>query len=418
MFQPVINPFSKYADKTEKKVDKLLKSTAVKSRFDIQRKLLELMQQNLVAVNLWLERRFKGYKYLSKGKRKDFYQNTAIIVDKFKKFQESLQIDEQHLKSLLSYHNFQPLNPDQEERIKYIYAIMTFLKPGKHYQYLEGASFGKLLSDISKHKMIGDCNQIVTFYTFLYTQKYDIKDLKIKLLPKHVCLHYEGIDIEATNGTFHHYKEYEKLLPALEIITTNLLDTCDVNDKQLQIDARSYIKAAELAHRISGSTEIIDKNLKVAYHNLAIEASRSKDFETAKFFINKLNDPKLKENIFQNAVMYYTKKKDFKKALYYASSLNKPELRKYVLSQQGWSYFKKHNYSRAIKIFQNVPDPKMVKACYGQMYNRVQKKVANIKTEAGHKAHKADYRKMIDLAGKMGDHNLEAELRKFLNSLP
>lgn len=417
MFNPVINPFSKYADKTEKKVDKILEKTALHGKEEIQSKLLKLIQENLVVVNLWLERRFKGYKYLTKSRRKRFYQNTAMIVSEFHKFESGFKIDEKALLDHLGRLGYKPKNSEEKEKIKYLYSIMNFLKPGKLYNYLEGASFGKLLADITTEKMIGDCNQIVTFYVFLYALRFPVTDLKIKLLPGHVCLHFNQIDIEATNATFHNYEEHEKILPVIELITTNLLDTCDYRDKTLRIDSRSYIKAAELAHRLSDHNQIVNKNLRAAYHNLAVESAARHDFKTAKFFAEKTNDSKLKHNILENAVIYLTKKNKFKKARYYVSLINDTELKKYVRTHEAWYYFKKKNYQKALELYRAIPDPKMIKACYGEMYNKIQKRVANIKKVSTHRAHLNDYNKMIDLAGKMEDYELQHKLKKFVESI-
>ncbi len=417
MFNPVINPFSKYADKTEKKVDSLLNQTAIKSKAEILEQLLKLAQYNLVVVNLWLEKRFKGYKYLTKSKRKTFYQNTALIVAEFNDFAAKFNPDEKIILGMLSRHGYFPSTPEKKDRIRHLLAIMEFLKPGRHYTYLEGASFGKLLADISKEKMIGDCNQIVTFYAFLYSQKYNLSDLKIKLLPGHVCLHYDGIDIEATAGVFNKYEKYETILPIIELITTNLLDTCDYRDKQLQIDSRSFVKAAELAHRLSSHNEIVNQNLRTAYYNLAVESAHKHDYTAAKFFLDKIKDPALSKNIMENAVIYFTKINNFKKASYFASFTGNPELKKYIQNHEGWYYFNKKNFERALQIFKNIPDPKMVKACYAEMFNQVQKRISGITQLASHRAHKNDYKKMIELAGKMEDNELQSKLKKFLDSL-
>lgn len=417
MFNPVINPFSKYADKTEKKLDYLLQKTAMLSRAEITNRLSNLAQKNLVVVNLWLEKKFKGYKYLTKRKRKRLYQNTALIVAEFGRFSESFDPAKNGLSARLQHLGYAPLTPDRQERVNYLFAIMNFLKPGRLYTYLEGASFGKLLSDISTEKMIGDCNQIVTFYAFLYSQKYPLSDLKIKLLPGHVCLHFDGLDIEATAGAFNKYEKFDAVLPLIELITTNLLDTSDYRDKQLKIDSRSYVKAAELAHRLSANNALVNQNLRTAYHNLAVESARINDFATAKFFLEKINDPALAANIFENAVIHYTSAADFKKARYYAAFIQKPELNKYIRAHEGWHYFKKKNYQKALEIFKSVPDPKMVKACYAEMYNTVQKRVSGITHIQAHKAHKNDYNKMIELAGKMEDFELQAKLKKFVDSL-
>lgn len=417
MFKAVLNPLSKYADKKEKQLDRLLNQTAFKSKVEINNKLLELIQQNLVVINLWLEKRFKGYKYLTKKRRQKLYQNTENIIKIFQEYTKNYKIIDNSLTEILNQHDYQIKTEDKQEKLKYISQIMSFLRPNNHYTYLEGASFGKLLSDIPKEKMIGDCNQIVTFYTFLYSLKHNINDLKIKLLENHVCLHFDGIDIEATSGTFTKYKEYEQILPIIELITTNLLDISDYRDKQLKINNRSIIKSAKLAHQISSHNEIVTKNLQVAYHNLAIESAEKNDYTTAKFFLNKLNNKELEKQIMKNAVIYYTNNKNFKKALYFLSFTSDPELKKYIKQNEGWYYFNNQNYHKALQIYQSIQDKKMVQACYGEMYNQIQKRVANITKIESHRAHKSDYQKMIDLADKMGNYELKSKLKSFLDSL-
>ncbi|MBD3328823.1 hypothetical protein GF340_06020 [Candidatus Peregrinibacteria bacterium] len=385
MFQPVKNPFSKYADKLERKVNRLLKRVTTKSRFFIQKELEKIMQKNLVITNLWLEKQFKGYKYLRKGKRKKMHKNTQIIVNHFNEFVEKTNADPGKVLEYARSKNFQLTNPDAKERLIYLYKIAQFLQPNRYYQYLEGASFGKLLTNITHEPMIGDCNQIVTFYTYLYSLKYPIRELQIKILPKHVCLHYNGMDIEATNATFQHYEEYEALLSIVELISTNLLDTSDFRDKQLQIDARTFINGAKLAKHISSMTQIVDKNLKVAYHNLALETAKQHNFSSATFFADKIHDPDLTKYIYQKAVTHFTKKHNFRKAKYFANKSRDRELMKHV---------------------------------YAMQFNQIQKKVKHLKKASEHKSHIKDYKKMRDLAGKMGDTKLRSDLNKFIGSLP
>jgi len=420
MFIKVFNPFSKYVDRHEKKSDKLLRKVSFYSPLEVQKKVLELMQENLVVFNLWLEKEFKGYRYLNRWNRKKFYRNTQIIVNEFNNFVNKTNVNEASLIKYLNQIGYKP-SQTQLERLKYLFLIMLFLKPGEHYEYLEGASFGKLLKDVTKEKMIGDCNQIVTFYTFMYAQKFQIKDLQIKLIPGHVCLHFEGLDIEATNGSFQMYDKFEHILPITEIISTNLLDISDARDKQLKIDSRSVVKAAELAVRISSLKDIVENNLRIAYHNLAIEASANNNFQTAKFFLDKMPPSEetnsLKENIYHNAVVYYCKILDFSKSRYYLSLMGNQELKTYISNQEGYYYFKNGNYEKALEIYRNAGNQDMVRSCYAQMYNIIQHKVANLKTVAEVKAHRYDYQKMQDLARKMGDSELENQVTKILNSI-
>jgi hypothetical protein len=417
MHKPVFNPFSKYADQLEKEADKLLNKLAYKDNVYINKQLLVLMQENLVALNLWLEKKFKGYKYLSKWKRSTLYKNTDALVETFNKFCAEIRINEKYIEE--RYKEIQPSHHSTETRnkLKYLYCIMLFLQPGKYYEYLEGASFGKLLNNPQKAKLIGDCNQIVTLYAFLYSLKYPIRDLKIKLLPNHVCLHFFGIDIEATNATFHKYKDFTHILNISELISTNLLDTADFRDKTLNIDSRTFIKAAELAVQISSIKDITFKNLNVAYHNLIVESSRQKDFDTATYYLKKISDPELEHSVYTNAAVYFTEKKVYKKAFYYADLARDQKLKEYITTQEGWHYFQKNDLSKALQIFKSIKNTEMEKACYAKMYNNLQQKTAGLTTISQHRAHKNDYHKMLDLARKMNDRPLEENLLKLLDSI-
>ncbi len=416
LFNPVYNPFSKYADKHEKKVDKFLNQLAIKDKYHVQKQLLKLIQENLVVTNLWLEKQFKGYKYLTKHTRKKLYKNASILVEKFKNYEQTTTINKQELENYLLKFSYTIKNKEDEERLTYIYKIMLFLRPNGIYEYLESASFGKLLKNPEKEKLLGDCNQIVTLYIFLYSLKYPLRSLKIKLLPQHVCIHYNGIDIEATNATFQLYTKYTHILPITEIISTNLLDTVDFRDKTLKIDPRVFVKGAKLAYQISSIKDIITKNLQVAYHNIAVESLQKHEFDTAIYYINKLNNnTELKQQAYNNAAIYYADKKKYKKALYYASEINDQKLKHYIKTQEGWHYYQKNNLKKALQIFTEIQNKEMIKACYSKMYKNIQKKVANITTLKDHKAHKNDYRKMIDLAKKMEDYDLAQKLEKFIS---
>lgn len=421
MFQPVYNPFSKYADKFEKKVDKLFKNFIFYDRATAQKKLLDYMQENLVVVDLWLEKEFKGYQYLKKFRRRRLYQNTQTITQKFEQFCGEFKVDTNNLKSIIKNYKLD-FNAEKFEKITYISHIMAFLRPGHVYEYLEGASFRKLLVDLQKEKMIGDCNQIVTFYTFLYALKFPINDLKIKILPGHVCLHFDGIDIEATNGTFQQYEKFDYILNITELISTNLLDVSDFRDKTNLIEMRTLVKGAELAYSISSMRELVEKNLQISYQNVAIESSKAKDFSTAEFFLKKVHNQILKKQIFHNAVIYYCQQRNFSKAKFYVQKLAESgsekvnEMNRYVLEQEGMYYFKNGNLSKALSIFKTLDNRQMIKACYAEEFNRLQKKIALVKTTEDVKRHKDEYNRMLDLAKLMEDESLAQKIHQVLRS--
>jgi len=416
MYKPVYNPFSRYADRHEKKVDKLLNKLAYKDRYYVRKKLLALMQENLVALNLWLEKRFKGYKYLNRFKRAALYRNTEKMIRIFEKEQLRSPIPDNIVSDRL--REISPsADPEAKNKLKYILAIMGFLRPGKHYEYLEATSFGKLLANPEKGKMIGDCNQIVTLYVFLYSLKYPIKDLKIKLLPNHVCLHFFGIDLEATNASLQKYTDFTHLLPITELISTNLLDIADIRDKTIRVEARSFVKAAKLAVEISSIKDITEKNLNVAYYNLVTESLHNNDFETAEFYLQKIHDPKLEQTVSHNATLYYTEQKNYAKAKSFARKNGDKKLMEYVQNQEGWYYYQKNDTTHALEIFRNIPNNEMVKACYAKMYNSLQQKTSADRTISEQKSHKNEYRKMLDLARKMNDQSLAENLSKLLDSI-
>jgi hypothetical protein len=264
--------------------------------------------------------------------------------------------------------------------------------------------------------MIGDCNQIVTFYSFLYSLKYDIADLQIKLPKNHICLHFRGLDIEATAGGFSNYKDVQTVLPIVELISTNLLDISDFRDKQIQISPREFLKAAQLAYRLSSQRDLVTKNLEASYHNVALESMQKDDYETALFFAEKAAID-LKPTILHNAVVYSVKKHDFGKARFFLSKGAESELLKYINEQEGYYYLERNSPARARELFRSAGNQELVKATYAREYNNLQKRVAGIKDLKTMKSYKGVYRQMLDLAHKMEDGHLAANLQDILRQL-
>jgi hypothetical protein len=289
--------FSPYVDSFERKVDKFFQNIKSSDNvFSVQKELLEFMQKDLVKVNVWLEKKFKGYKYLTKSVRREMYKNTSLIVLKFNKFCREISISESNLKLELDSKGL--IYPSgNTEQLKYLAYICAFLKPGLYYEYIKTSSFGKLLKNPAEQKLQGDCNQIVTLYAYLYSLKFPINDLQIKLLHEHVCLHFRGVDIEATAGVFIKYPKYEHLIPVTEIISTNLLDLSDFRESTQKIDERTMVKSAQLAYAISSLKSFVAQNLEIAYFNLSISAMKNGDLQTAVFYASKTKNAELKEQV-------------------------------------------------------------------------------------------------------------------------
>jgi len=410
LFSPCVNSF-------ERKVNgffKHIKSTDSSAR--VQKKLLDLMRKNLIVVNVWLEKKFKGYDYLSKKVRRQMYEDVKKIVAKWEKHTKQHPVKLDVIKERLDEKGLHFPNGD-EEQMKCLMSIMQFLKPGKYYKYIKTASFGKLLRDPDKRKLEGDCNQIVTLYIYLYSLKFPVEDLRIKLLPEHVCLHFRNIDIEATNGTFQKYTDSKDVLPVTEIISTNLLDLTDFREDVQSISERIMVKSAQLAYAISSLKSLVAKNLNISYKNLAIAALKAKNFKTAIFYLSKTRDREALKNAYRNACIYYMKANNFSKARYYAGQSGDIDLDKTVKHNEGIYYYQIDNIDKALSIFSNLGDEEMKKACYAKQYNKLAKQVSGDKTLQDIKRHKSTYQKMLQLAQKMGDSGLTKSVRDTLSQI-
>ena len=410
LFSPFVNGF-------ERKVDRFFRHVKSTDSFSsIKRDLLLLMQENLIVVNVWMERKYKGYKYLHKSMRRKMYEDAKKIALLLEQECAADVTPFSEIKAILNDKGLSFSNAN-EEKIKYLYQIMKFLAPGKYYYYIRTASFGKLLRDPAKDKLEGDCNQIVTLYIYLFSLRFSLEDLRIKLLPEHVCLHFEGIDIEATNGTFQKYEDNTQILPVTEIISTNLLDLTDFRESVQEIDTRDMLKSAQLAYAISSLKDLVGKNLNIAYKNLAISAMKAKDFDTAIFYFSKTDDFESLKIAYRNAAIYYMGQHLFAKAANFAHKSGEADLEKSVKHNEGVYYFNHDKLDKALNIFAYLGDDEMKKACYQKQYNVLVKKVSAVKTLEDAKKHKSTYSKMLVLAQKIGNGEMEESIRKTLNQI-
>lgn len=267
--------FSRYVNPFEKKVERFLRwVSSFRNSDEVRARLQELLQENAVIVSIWLEKRFKNYRILKKRNRRRMYKNAAIIAHEFEEFCETSRAKE-----------------NSPERT-YLANINTFLHHGRvHYQ--AASSFWKLLVDLQN--MTGDCNQLTTFYVYLFSRRFPIDQLQIKTLPNHVCLHWKGIDIETTNGSFQNYKDYQSIGDITELVSINLLDVTDPLEAAASIVPESFVKAAQLASALSSNREITEHNLAIAYRNLCLAAIKQKNFPKANYFADTSGDPELKK---------------------------------------------------------------------------------------------------------------------------
>ncbi|MBI2415696.1 MAG: hypothetical protein HYV33_03480 [Candidatus Kerfeldbacteria bacterium] len=361
--------FSSYADPFEKIVDRFFKKISNRSNPRVVHQQLErLLQHNVVIVNLFMEKKFKNYRYLTTATRQRLYTNTQKLATAFDQFVQQYQVDANLFPKVFEQYQV-GWQSNWTDQLRYLSAIMAFLKPGQRYQYIKSASFGKLLQDPANTILQGDCNQIVTLYTYLYARKFPITDLQAKVLPEHVCLHFHGIDIEATNATFTYYPSYDYLVQISELTAINLLDVSDFRENTAPISKKTLLKSAQLAYVISSLRDLVKRNLTVAYHNLTL---------------------------------YAVERHDYRNALLYAKTIRQKQLFTYVLQAQAAHYYNANQLGQARKLYQQLHDVKMIQATYQKEYNQLASRMPTTRTIADLKRYRSRYKKLLQIATKAG----------------
>lgn len=319
----------------------------------------KLLQKDTPRVIMILEWKFKGYTQLTKRYRKQCYENLQLLTQDFNQYisDKDTSTEKLHLKAISEYlHTHRPV------------------------EYKAGASFDKLLKNPKEKKLIGDCNQITSLYIYLFSLKYEVEKLQLKLLPGHVCLHFDGTDYEATTGQINVYKEFDRITPVEEMIAVNILDSSDYNENQHQLPAENKLQCAELACVFSGEKEIARANLDAAYHNLAIKEMNQNHFKQASNWASKTEDKALLDVILHNQAVYELNHK---------------------------------HYDRARRIFKRLHDTAGTKAVDQKELNSLLEKLKGCKTAQDYKNKRTVIYKIKKLALNLHDR----EIQKFCENI-
>ncbi len=410
--------FSRYTGPAERRVGKFFnRVTEHDSPHALESSLLKLLQHDIAVVNLWTEHRYKGYNYLTKRTRKELYANLEAIQQHFAAFEAQQQVD---VKEVIAHIASKGVDTamlrTRQEQLAYIASIMHYLSPKNgRYVYHQSSSFGRLLRDPSKEVLEGDCNQIVTLYIALFAAKYDVSDLKLTLFPGHVALHFHGVDIETTNGTFVKYeKEGQYTAPITEIVSVNLLDTTDTNFAQSSVNPEVFLQAARMAYVVSSHRQLVKKNLEIAYHNTVRHLMYKSQHSQALEYARQSKDHELIEISAHNGAVYAMKKADFKGARNFAAySHKKHDLLRIIDINEAVSLYNTKQYQAAVRMYQRLGDKKMVNQCYRALYVQEQARLGRIKTTSDVKANASIIRNMERYAKLSGD----SELMKHAQSL-
>ena len=366
-------------------------------------RLLELLQQNIAVINLWSEYKYKGYTYLTKRERKKLYTNLARITSEFDRFWESYD------------------SPEGDERRKLLSAIMEYCS-GPHgvYQYRASSSFGRLLVNPAEGPLVGDCNQIVTLYIYLYSRYFAVTDLRLRLLPGHVALHYNGDDIEATNGTIAHY-DHEKnnvLMPIEEIVSINLLDTTDEYLATHPIAPKDFLQSARFASVLSHDRDIVNRNLDAAYITITKQLMDSHNYTQALAFAKQSRDVELLAVVGHNGALYFMDRHQFTTARQYAShALKRADLIHDSYEAEGAYYYNRKKFSEALKAFETAGNRQAVAKCYEGLFFAVQDTLPKQLTSENVRNYRKQIARMRDYAKRSGNKELVAHvdrLRQYL----
>jgi len=369
--QTLYYQFSQYVDMPERKVGLFFKGLSEKKSVVAARsQLLDLMQRDLAAVNLWTEYKYKGYNYLRKSTRKKLYLNLKLIATDFDVFYKANRTDGAEVAQHI--HTIAPHAHVEFERAQLLRALTDYFSLTRNlYEYRESSSFSRLLRNPNKEKLIGDCNQIVTLYAHLYTKYFDIHDLKIRLLPNHVALHYGGVDIEATTGTFANYDDAKgaELMPIEELVTVNLLDTTDSYLETHEVAPEDFLQSSRLAYMLSHSREIVSRNLEAAYGSIINGLMSRNNFSQALKFAKQSGDIELLSIVGNNGALYHMDKHEFVAARKFAQhALRRSELIKDSYRAEGVYQYNEHHFHEAIKAFKECNDQDSVRKCYTALF--------------------------------------------------
>lgn len=406
--------FAPYASPDERAIAKFFGGLREHGSTTSQRtRAIELLQRNAAAINLWTESAYKGYNYLTKSTRNTLYRNLDIITADFGEYRA------RYSQTAADMPPSAAKLPDDIRQT--LGALTSYFDPrSRRYEYRESSSFSRLLRDPTRDMMVGDCNQIVTLYVYLFSRYHDVRNLQVRLLPGHIALHYRGIDIEATNGTFTDYSSRAdaRLMPIEELISVNLLDTTDAYLDTHAVSPESLLQSARFAVILSHDRGIVEHNLDVAYKRLITSLMKRHNYSTALKFAMQSRDLELRAIVGHNGAIYHIDKNEFRSARKYASyAIERTKLVNESYHAEGVYHFNAGRYHDAIRAFRKIGDTANVKKCYEALYVDEQRKLPSRLTTESIKSHHATIKTMRRYADKSGNSQLiqhAAQLQKHL----
>ena len=408
-----------YANTDERRVGKFFAGLSEHHSLpSVRHRVVELIQHDVAIINLWTEYRYKGYRYLRRTERRKLYANLNLIADDFASFRASRQHDDRAADKARQVVSGAKIQPDHATLLDDM--MQYFSGPHGRFEYRASSTFGRLLRDPSHERLIGDCNQIVTLYIYLFSRYFDVQDLQLRLLPGHVALHYGGVDIETTSGQWANYESREKatIVPIEEIISINLLDTTDENFATHEVDPKDFLQAARFASILSHSRDIVQHNLEAAYAKLVNGAMDRHDLASALKFARQSRDMTLLSVVGHNGAIYFIQQHDFSRARTFANyAVKKADLIRDSYRAEGVYHYDAHRYGDAIKAFERYGDKELIKRCYEALFFEEQSKLPTSLTSESVKVYASTIHRMQKHAKKSGNHELQSHVDKLQSYL-
>ncbi len=239
------------------------------------------------------------------------------------------------------------------------------------------------------------------------------------MLPGHVALHYGGVDIEATNGTFANYEDQKDgtLVPVEEIVSVNLLDTTDSYLSTHEVTAEDFLQASRFAFILSHDREIVRLNLDAAYKNVIVSLTERNNYGQALKFAIASRDIELLGLVGRNGAIYEMEHHNYAAARRFAQhALQRDELIQSSWQSEGAYRYEAHRYHDAIKAFEHSGDQTLARQCYEALFFEEQNKLepdlttesikdyANTIKRMRAYAKKSGNKKLIEYADKLNKH--------------
>ncbi len=407
---------SVYENKIEKRVDKVLSKVKLgKSNSRYRERLVDLFFEFPFETAIWLEYKYKGYRFLKKSKRRKMYEVAELIEEDFLEWMEKHPYDAEKVEMTVPERL---VNEKEEQDVWKLMMIGEFSKG--RYKYRESSAFWKLFParyGEEGMKMIGDCNQIVTFYVGMFAIVGDVEDLEIRVLPNHVCLHIHGLDYEATNGTFKDYKDKGYLVDCENILAINLLDITDPSEKKWDVSEVNTAKMQAVAAMFEVEAEIVEKNLIVTYKNMGIFYMNSRKWDQARKHFRLAQAEDLERMAYHNEVVWLLGLKKYKKAIRVAHKGGLEEIEEQVRREYIVDLAKKRNWKKGMAEARKLGDKELIKYVYGKEFEYLYAKVDDVDTVKGARKYKSTYKRLLFLAKKLGDKKAEESVRSIMRKI-